>query len=158
MFQRRMKVIGTVDQLRQLAASLNGLKVPIYAVEEALYFMKDGKKRLDYFKLDYILKLKTLNSPHYDEYKNIAKDDNHGKEKEEVNITYKGIFENIGFCIEKYFQSHYYLGHKAVCQMGNIADVELYYHPKQDVKFTVVKIRVLKTLDISLFHKRKDKF
>jgi len=43
MFQRRMRIIGTVEQLRELSKTLNSLKVPIYAVEEALYFMKDEK-------------------------------------------------------------------------------------------------------------------
>jgi len=38
-----MRIIGTVEQLRELSKTLNSLKVPIYAVEEALYFMKDEK-------------------------------------------------------------------------------------------------------------------
>ena len=44
MFERRSQITFWVDQLRELAQSLEGLKVPIYAIEEALYFMRNGKK------------------------------------------------------------------------------------------------------------------
>jgi len=105
-------------------------------------------KRLDYFKLDYILKAKTHNCANYDEYEMLVQEDSYRKRGDEIEITYKGIFENIGFCIDKYFQTHHYFGEKSICQIGSIAEVELFYNSKQDIKFTVFKIRLLKSLDI----------
>lgn len=112
MFKRRQQVISVVDELRQLSSFLEQIKLPIFAVEEALFIIKDEKQRIDFFKLDYILKAKR-NNAHFEELEQLVHDRD-TNDKGELEKTYSGIFEKIGFCIDKYFHSHHYLGEKAV--------------------------------------------
>lgn len=112
MFRRRMQVNAIFEQLREFANGLNGLKMPIYAIEEALYFIKDGRKRIDWYKLEYLLKDKQQ-CDGFEELEKLVKDDIYQTDAE-TEKTYKGFFENIDFCVDKYFQTHYYLGDKAV--------------------------------------------
>lgn len=146
MFKRRQQVISVVDQLRDLTNLLDQLKLPIYAVEEALIIIKDGKKNVDYFKLDYLLRAK-VNSIDYEELEKLAKGKD-TQEMQEEEKTFSGIFEKIGFCIDKYFYTHYYLGDKVVCQIGDLAEVTMIYHKKEVVKFGITKIKLLKSLEV----------
>ncbi|CAI2362495.1 unnamed protein product [Moneuplotes crassus] len=148
MFQRRVHVTNIVGQLKDLAVSLNHLKVPIYAVEEALYFMKQEKKKIDYFKLDYILKAKNNNDPDYQAFEKLVKEDTPAILEADTEITTTGFFENISFCITNYFDDHHYKGEKAICQIGKLAEIELLYFPKRPIKFVMLKISLLKSLDI----------
>lgn len=146
MFKRHQHIISVVDQCRDLANFLNQIKLPIFAVEEALDIIKQGKKPLDYFKLDYLLKVKKADRNFEDLEKLILEKDTQEEAAEEKKYT--GIFENIGFCINKYFQNHHYIGEKAFCRIGNLAEVELYYRPKENVKFVIDRIKLLRSFDV----------
>jgi hypothetical protein len=146
MFRRRMQVNSIFEQLREFAIGLTGLKMPIYAIEEALYFIKDGRKRIDWYKLEYLLKDKKQ-SDGFEELEKLAKDDIYQTD-DEIEITYKGFFENIDFCVDRYFQTHHYLRERAICQIGDLAEIELFYHKKEAIKFSVFRIKLLKTFDI----------
>lgn len=146
MFRRRQQIICAVEQVRALANFLNQIKLPIYAVEEALQFIKDGRKSIDQYKLDYLLKIKK-NEADYQELENIVA--NKDTQKDQIQEKSKtGVFENIGFCIDKYFHSHYYLGERAVWRIGNLAEIEILYKPKDLVKFLIVKISLVKSFEI----------
>lgn len=109
MFVRRQQVVIVIDLLRDFAKTLDSLKQPIFAVEEALDIIKEGKRRLDFFKIDYLLAAKR-NRAEFEELEKIVIEENIQKEdKEKVP---HGIFEEIGFNIDKYFHSHYYINKK----------------------------------------------
>ena len=146
MFRRRQQIICVVDQTRALANFLNQIKLPIYAVEEALQIIKDGKKPIDYYKLDYLLKIKK-NENEYEALENIVANKD-TKVAEIQDKSYVGVFEKIGFWIDKYFQSHYYLGERAIWRIGNLAEVDLLYKPKDQVKFVLLKISLIKSFEI----------
>ena len=146
MFRRRQQIICAVEQTRALANFLNQIKLPIYAVEEALQIIKDGRKSIEQYKLDYLLKIKKSESEYEDLENIVANKDTQKDQDQEKSQT--GVFENIGFWIDKYFHSHYYLGERAVWRIGNLAEIVLLYRPKDQVKFVILKISLIKSFEI----------
>ena len=105
-----------------------------------------ARNKIDDFKVDYILRNKYKFSKEHEKLEMIKNGDYF--KSSNFSKTKRGIFENLGFCIFNYFKSHYYLGHKAICQLGDIAEIELVYRPKEAVKFMIYKIRLLKSFGI----------
>ena len=123
MFTRRSNIMKVVDGLRFLSSDLDALRLPIYNVEDALLIIKKGKKPLDSFKTNYLMQAKK-NHPDYEELEKLVQ----GEDSQivgDIEKSYNGYFEEIGFCIERYFQTHHYSGKKVICQIGDLAEIEL---------------------------------
>ena len=96
MFLRRQQIISVFEELRQLSGGLEGLKLPLYSIEEALNIINDGKKRVDTWKLEYVCRTQgQTQTPDFEQLQAMIKDS--PKAQDDDLITQKGVFEKIGF-------------------------------------------------------------
>ena len=144
MHSRREKILSISAELKEYTIILNDLISPLHKVEQALEIATEGKHRIEKYKTDAILIMKK-DDPEIEGLKKVIEESDN--DQKEIPKTYIGYFERHGFCIGKYFHTHYYLAEKLVCQIGKIAEVELFYSSRENVKFHVLKISLLKSFD-----------